>query len=114
MQKGESALDRLEKLVNDTSLAVRNGNLAVMGDLAAQTDAALSDLAGETDSARIAALRDVAQRNAIGLEAAGRGVRAARRRLAEIVAVRAGVQTYDNAGKTHKIGGPAGALKTRL
>ena len=63
---------------------------------------------------RLKSLRAKALRNIIALEAAGRGVRAARRRLTEIIRARAGVQTYDIEGKTHKIGGPVGTLKTRL
>ena len=114
MQKDESAFDRLEKVVRDTALAARTGNLAAMGELAARTDATLAELGGEVDSARLEALHDLAQRNAKALEAAGRGVRAARRRLAEIASVHAGVQTYDIDGRTKKIGGPTGSLKARL
>lgn len=114
MEKNESALDRLEAVVGETAIAIRGGNLAVMGDLAARTDAALAEIGGETDAARIEALRALAQRNAVALEAAGRGVRAARRRLTEIVSARSGVITYDNAGKTQKIGVPGGSMKTRL
>jgi flagellar biosynthesis/type III secretory pathway chaperone len=112
MVKG--ALERLEKLVGDTAQALRRGELAAIGELAKQTEAALADLGGETEGERIEALRDMARKNALALEAAGRGVRAARRRLAEIVSARSGVQTYDNAGKKQRIGGPSGAIKARL
>ena len=114
MQKAESALDRLEKVVGETARAIRVGDLAAMGGLAERTAAALSELGTETDSVQIAALRVSAERNAVALEAAGRGVRAARRRLAEITSARGGMKTYDGAGNTQKIGGPLGALKTRL
>lgn len=114
MEKIESALDRLEAVVGETAAALRSGNLAVMGDLAKRTDAALAGIVGETDAVRIEALRTLAQRNVTALEAAGRGVRAARRRLTEIVSARGGVKTYDNAGKTQKIGVPSGSMKTRL
>lgn len=110
----EDALERLEKLVSDTAQALRRGDLAAIGPLAEQTSAALEDLGGETDGSRIEALRNLAKKNALALEAAGRGVRAARRRLAEIVAARSGVQTYDNAGKMQRVGGPVGGMKTRL
>lgn len=110
----ESALVRLEKLVCDTAEALRRGELAAIGPLAEQTNAALKDLDGEMDGARLESLRDMAKKNALALEAAGRGVRAARRRLAEIVAARSGVQTYDNAGRTQRVGGPVGGMKTRL
>jgi aspartate/methionine/tyrosine aminotransferase len=114
MAMTEGTLERLEKLVNDTATALRHGELAAIGPLAEQTNAALGDLDGETDGARIEALRDKAKKNALALEAASRGVRAARRRLAEIVAARSGVQTYDNAGRTQRVGGPVGSMKTRL
>lgn len=114
MKLNESAFDRLEAVVGETAAAIRAGNLAAMGDLAARTDAALAEIEGETDTGRIEALRALAHRNAIALEAAGRGVRAARRRLSEIISARGGVKTYDNTGKTQKIGTPAGSLKTRL
>jgi hypothetical protein len=48
------------------------------------------------------------------LLAAAKGIRAARRRLAEVMAARAGMQTYDNVGNTQNIGGPTGAVKARL
>jgi len=114
MEKNESALERLEAVVGETAVAVRHGNLAVMGDLAARTTAALGEIGPQTDASRLESLRAIALRNIIALEAAGRGVRAARRRLTEIMGARAGVQTYDVEGKTHRIGGPGGALKTRL
>jgi hypothetical protein len=110
----ETALERLEKLVGDTAEALRRGDLSAIGPLAAQTTAALEALGGETEGARLQALREKAKKNALALEAAGRGVRAARRRLAEIVAARSGVQTYDNSGKTQRVGGVAGGMKTRL
>ncbi len=114
MEKNEGALERLEAVVVETAVALRHGNLGAMGDLAARTNAALVEIGPETDAGRLESLRAKALRNIIALEAAGRGVRAARRRLTEIVRARAGVQTYDNEGKTHKIGGPVGTLKTRL
>ena len=114
MEKNESALERLEAVVGETAVAVRQGNLAVMGDLAARTNAALGEIGPETDVDRLESLRAKALHNIIALEAAARGVRAARRRLIEIVGARTGVQTYDIDGKTHRIGGPAGALKARL
>lgn len=114
MQKNELGIDLLEKVVKETALAIRTGNLSIMGELASRTVAALAKIDSETDEARIEALLSLAQRNAVALEAAGRGVRAARRRFTEILSVRAGVQTYDNAGNTQKIGGPLASFKARL
>ena len=110
----ETALDRLEKAMADTAVAIRSGNLSIMGALADRTDTALAELGTETDTVRIRALRELARQNATALEAAGRGVRAARRRLAEVTSARSGVQTYDIAGNTQKIGGPSSAIKARF
>ena len=107
-------MDRLEQAMTDIAQAVRIGNFSAMSVLAEQTEAALAELGPDTDASRLAALRDMAHRNAAGLEAAGRGVRSARRRLMEIAAVRAGGKTYDNAGNTQKIGASDGALKARF
>ncbi|WP_127048464.1 hypothetical protein [Pseudorhodobacter sp. E13] len=114
MDKSTNALERLEQVMAETARAVRSGDFASMAELAMETEAALSDLGPETDAARLTALRDMAQRNAAGLEAAGRGVRSARRRLAEIATVRAGGKTYGYDGKTQKIGAPLGKLKARF
>lgn len=114
MQSEAAPMDRLEQAMADIAQAVRTGNFAVMANLAAQTESALQALTPDVDASRLAALRDLAHRNAAGLEAAGRGVRAARRRVKEIAAVRTGGKTYDNAGNTQKIGGPDGAMKARF
>lgn len=114
MQQSEGAIDRLEAVVIETMKAIRIGDLAAMADLAERTETALADLDPQTDAERLKALRDQAGRNALALEAAAKGVRAARRRLAEVTSAREGVQTYDNAGNTQKIGGPTGAIKARF
>jgi hypothetical protein len=114
-----SGFDRLEKVLAATAKAIRIGDLTAMAGLAAQTEAALADMAvGEigpdVTQDRVMALRALAERNAAGLLAAAKGIRAARRRLAEVMAARAGMQTYDNVGNTQNIGGPTGAVKARL
>jgi hypothetical protein len=114
MQKNETAIDHLEALVAETASAIRTGNFTVMGGLAARTEAVLAELGPQTDVVRIRTLRDLAGRNAMSLQAAVKGVRAARRRIAEVVAARAGVQTYDQSGGTQKIGGPPGVVKARF
>jgi hypothetical protein len=54
-----------------------------------------------------------AERNAHCLQAAGRGIRAARRRLAEIRGAATGLVTYDRAGKRADVG-ESGRLAQRL
>jgi hypothetical protein len=114
MQQSESAMDRLEQILTETAAAIRLGNLTVMGKLATETELALAEIGPETDAARFTALRDQAGRNAMALQAAAKGVRAARRRLTEVMSARAGVQTYDQEGNTRQIGGPAGSMKARF
>lgn len=114
MTQQTSPIDRLNTILDATAQAIRAGNLPMMGDLAVQTENALAMLGRDADPARIAALRDKASRNATGLEAAAKGVRAARRRLHEVISAQSGVQTYDNAGKARKIGGPDTAIKARF
>jgi hypothetical protein len=114
MQIEEGGMQTLENLVAATTTAIRSGHLSQMGDLAAKTEAALAELGPQDDNARLIALRETAARNVEALAAAARGVRAARRRLAEVTAIRKGVQTYDIAGNTQKIGGPDGAMKARF
>ncbi|MDN5787570.1 hypothetical protein [Pseudorhodobacter sp.] len=114
MRNDETALDRLERVMQETAEALRNGNLAGMGDFTARIEAEVALLESGSDAARIKALRDLAERNAVGLAAAARGVRAARRRLTEIVSARAGGQTYDGAGRTRQIAVQDARHKTRL
>ena len=114
MQQSEDAIERLEVVVTETAKAIRGGDLAAMAGLAERAEAALAELGPQTDAERLKMLRDQAGRNALALEAAAKGVRAARRRLAEVTGAREGVQTYDNAGNTQKIGGPTGAIKARF
>lgn len=114
MTPQNDSLSQLEAIVAATTKAIRAGDLTAMAELAAQTEAAIANLAPQTDVDRISALRDLAARNAKGLEAAAKGVRAARRRLDEVISARSGTQTYDNVGKSQTIGGPNGAIKARL
>lgn len=114
MQQSVRAIDRLEQVMAETVKAIRCGDLNAMADLAERTETALAELGPQTDAERLKALRDLAGGNALALEASAKGVRAARRRLAEVTDARKGVQTYDNTGKTQKIGGPAGAIRGRF
>ncbi|WP_050526134.1 hypothetical protein [Pseudorhodobacter aquimaris] len=114
MTHRENAIERLETAAKETSAAIRAGDFVAMGELALRAETALAELDPQTDATRLTALRDLAGRNALALQAAAKGIRAARRRLQEVTTVRTGVQTYDNTGKAQKIGGPAGTLKARF
>ena len=114
MAQDEDSFAALEAIVAATANAIRAGDLHKMGALAIATESALSDLHAQVDPARLSELRARAERNALGLEAAAKGVRAARRRLADVLRASGGMQTYDIAGKTFKIGGPDNAVKARF
>lgn len=114
MAQHKDRFSDLEAIVEATATAIRAGDLRAMGDLALQTEIALTSLEAQADPARLTKLRELAKRNAIGLEAATKGVRAARRRLADVMRASGGTQTYDVAGKTFKIGHPENAINARL
>ena len=93
-------------------LALREGRLQGLADSTALLEAALAALT-EAAPETLALLHRKARRNAACLEAAGRGLRAARRRLAEIKATE-GLVTYDSHGKRDEAQRPAGLLAQRL
>ncbi len=78
--------------------AIRHGRLDVLQGASDRLTAAVADL-GPEDVARLERIRRKAARNEAGLLAAARGVRAARRRLAEIAAMDAGFLAYGPDGK---------------
>ncbi|MES2913567.1 MAG: hypothetical protein V4753_00495 [Pseudomonadota bacterium] len=75
-------MKQLELLLDDAAKALLSGNLAALARLSPQIEAI--DLKA-TDRASAERLRTKAERNARLLEAATRGVKAARLRVAEIV-----------------------------
>lgn len=89
----------LEALLDAMRGAILAGNLAALGPLGERAEQALTapPVLAEADARR---LREKAQRNMVCLEAAARGVRAARRRLAEVeAAASGGLGTYDAHGQ---------------
>lgn len=89
--------DTLERLLEDTRLALLSGDLAALEGLAQACEAQLSQ-GITTDAARLHRIREQAARNAALLTAASRGVSAARRRLRELSGAD-GFSTYDSAGR---------------
>ncbi|MES2665759.1 MAG: hypothetical protein V4712_06630 [Pseudomonadota bacterium] len=97
----------LEAALDEAFAALRRGDLTELGATYALTETILAGL-HITDRATASRLRSKAERNAACLLAAARGVRAARRRLAEVGAA-ARTVTYDAQGRTRAIGdGPRG------
>jgi hypothetical protein len=90
-------------LLDQTYEALRGANFAILPSLAALLEEALikgADGLGEGD---LRVIRQKADRNAVMLLAAQRGIRAARRRVAEIRTASSGLVTYDRSGKRAEV-----------
>jgi hypothetical protein len=98
----------LEDLLDQAFAALLAGDLAALTGLDAQIDAAAGTLPtlGEATARR---LQRKAERNAKLLQAAGRGLRAARDRMADIVSG-SRLTTYDAQGRKSALAGPTRAL----
>ena len=107
------AIDRLSAELDRVYHVLRSGRL---DGLAAATQALEAELArlDPMDAAGLELLRHKAQRNAACLDAAARGVRAARRRLAEIRTIESGLGTYDDKGRRDELPGLPILLTQRL
>lgn len=88
---------RIESLLEDMHRAVLNADFAALAAIAPEVEASALDPQRDPAAAvRIAAL---ARRNANCLDAALRGLRAGRRRLAEMRGISQGLRTYDRYGQ---------------
>jgi len=108
-----AALERLLAELDRVHDAVLSGRL---DGLAAATTAMEAGLA-RIESVGLADLELLgrkAQRNADCLDAAARGVRAARRRLAEIRAIDGGLAIYDDKGRRDELPAPSVHLTQRF
>jgi len=108
-----TASDRLSAELDRLYQTLRSGKLE---GLAAATQALEVELArlDPMDAAGLDLLQQKAQRNAACLDAAARGVRAARRRLAEIRTIESGLGTYDDKGRRDELPGLSIRLTQRL
>ena len=98
----------LEDLLDQTRDALLSGNLAALAGLDIQLAAEAGKLP-PLDSVAARRLQSKAQRNARLLQAAGRGLRAARDRMTEIASI-PGLATYDAQGRKAAIPAPSQAL----
>lgn len=103
----------LEGLLDSVHAALRAGDFAALPALTAAVGA-LEDVALPRDAGALRALQRKLQRNDACLQASARGLRAARRRLTEIAAARAGLQTYTQTGTRQQIGPSQGRLAQRF
>jgi hypothetical protein len=103
----------LDDLLDRAQAALRRGAFDELPDLSAAIETRLADGLAPLVPAAAAGLRARAERNALCLEAAGRGLRAASRRLREIRAVAQGLATYGEDGLRQRLLAAPGRLDTR-
>jgi hypothetical protein len=98
----------LENLLDQAFAALMAGDLAALTGLDARIDAAAATLP-DMGEAAVHRLKRKAQRNERLLLAAGRGLRSARDRVADILGGQ-GLATYDAQGRKSALAGPTRAL----
>ena len=103
----------LETLLDAVHAALRAGDFAGLPALTVAVEALETGVLPR-DPAILRALQRKLQRNEACLQASARGLRAARRRMTEIAAARAGLQTYGMGGQRQQIGPPPGTLAHRV
>lgn len=104
--------DAIEHLLDQMHAAILVADFGALAQLTPPLEAALAGLR-QPNQALLQRISRKAARNASCLQAAGRGVRAAQRRLTEVRQNAAGLVTYDGAGKRAEHGGP-GQLARRF
>ncbi|WP_103257634.1 hypothetical protein [Tabrizicola aquatica] len=102
---------RLEDLLEQASDALLRGDMAGLPVLTAEIEREVDSL--PADAALLSRLRALSERNARLAEAAGRGVRAARSRLAEIASAPV-LTTYDSLGRRAAISPLSASAPKRL
>lgn len=93
--------------------ALRRGDYAALPELTLAMDDAAGGLE-QMGPHEVRMLQAKLERNAACLMAAARGLRAAKRRLAEIAQARSGLSTYGATGTLTRIGGPDGRIAHRF
>lgn len=93
--------------------ALRSGRYSDLEGADADLEVSMQSLPA-LDAASLARLRRKAEENAACLLAAIRGIRAARRRVAEITEIVGGLGTYDSRGHRGGTRAATGRLSTRL
>lgn len=96
MQRPETEIETLLDLAHQAVMTAQYATLAGIGP---QLEQAMARLGPQQDAAMLDRLHRKAARNAEGLLAAGRGVRAAVRRIEEVRRTASGLVTYDGKGR---------------
>ena len=84
--------------------AILTADFRALAELSAQLEMALLGVGQIGEPGALAAIQTKAERNAACLLAAGRGVRSALRRMAEVQGAGAALITYDGSGKRAELG----------
>ncbi len=104
--------DSVEQLLDEMHAAILVADFPTLGQLTPLLEASFAGLQRPNEAVLLRISRRVA-RNAACLQAAGRGVRAAHRRLTELRQNASGLMTYTGAGKRAQYAAP-GPLTRRL
>jgi hypothetical protein len=103
----------LDALLDQAFVAVMSADYAALEAIDARIDAALAQGGPIRDQAQLLRLQRKAERNAICLQSAARGIRSAVRRLQEVRRAATGLATYDGKGRRVEIAGQ-GRLSARF
>jgi hypothetical protein len=104
MGRKMSAEPSLEGLLDQAYAAVMKADYAALDGIDARIAAHLTQMGAPRDAAILSRLQQKAARNAICLQAAGRGIRSAVRRLEEVRRAKLGLATYDDKGRRVEAG----------
>ena len=97
--------DSVEQVLDQMHAAILHADFAALALLTPRLEAAMSALQ-RPNQAALDRIATKAARNGTCLQAAGRGIRAALRRVNEVRQTATGLVTYDGAGKRAAFGGP--------
>jgi hypothetical protein len=103
----------LSRALDDVYAAIIAGHLDDLAGMAERITAALTN-AGRLTASQLRNLQKQAARNAICLEAAMKGVRAAQRRVTELRTANTGHLTYNQKGERAALGMVLGTLRERI
>lgn len=104
----------LEQVLDRMHHAVLGGDLAILVGMGDEIESLLGQISHLDDPSFSRRMLKKATRNSLCLQAAARGVRAARRRFIEIHAAHSGLVTYDEKGQRAHMPQTEGRLTRRL
>ncbi|MGL4309456.1 MAG: hypothetical protein ACRCSU_03130 [Paracoccaceae bacterium] len=106
-------IDTLTRALDAVHAAILAGRIDDLGPLTETITETSANLTAATEP-QIRLIQNLAARNAICLQSAMKGIRAAQRRVAELRAASTGHATYDRNGARASLGGADGTLRQRM